>query len=92
MSVPIYNPIDIEKSPSCKLGELGKTDMFTYLNNDIGTYDLYIIINVDDEYGYECMNLLSGETIWFSGCDKVKRVRKYELCFEKLYRVVKRCE
>lgn len=88
MSTPLYNITDIEKAPPCQLGALGVTDMFAYSDNYTDIITLYIIINVD-EHGYECMDLLTGETIWFSGCDEVKRVRKYTLDFEKRYRIVK---
>ena len=86
MSIPIYNITDIEKAPVCKLGELGISDMFVYRNNYTDIIELYIIINVIKVYGYECVNLLTGETIWFSGCDEVTRVKKYVLDFEKKYR------
>ena len=89
MSVPIYNITDIEKAPSCKLGELGITDMFVYCDKYTDILTLYVIINVDDEYGYECMSLYTGETIWFSGVNDVKYIRKYTLDFEKRYRSVK---
>ena len=89
MSIPLYNITDIEKAPPCKLGELGVTDMFAYPDNYTGIIELYIIINVVKVYGYECVNLLTRETIWFSGCDEVKRVKKYSLDFEKKYRIVK---
>ena len=88
MSIPIYNITDIEKAPIRKLGELGIADMFIYCDNYTGIIEPYIIINVVKVYGYECVNLLTGETIWFSGCDEVKRVKKYSLDFEKRYRSV----
>lgn len=88
MSIPLYNITDIEKAPPCKLGDLGVTDMFVYCDNYTDIIEFYIIINVD-EYGYECMNLLTGETIWFAGCNEVKRVTKYNLDFGKRYRDVK---
>ena len=86
MSIPLYNITDIEKAPVCKLGELGITDMFVYCDKYTDIITLYIITNVDDEYGYECMDLLTGETIWFSGCDEVKRVKEYTLDFGERYR------
>jgi hypothetical protein len=86
MSIPIYNITDIEKAPVCKLGELGISDMFAYCDNYTGIIEFYIIINVVKVYGYECVNLLTGEAIWFSGVDDVKRVKEYSLDFGKRYR------
>lgn len=88
MSIPIFNIADIENAPACKLGELGITDMFVYCDEYTDLLTLYIITNVDSEYGYECMDLLTGKTIWFSGVNDVKYVRRYELVFEKRYRIV----
>lgn len=86
MSIPLYNIIDIENAPACKLGELGITDIFAYCDKYTDIITFYIITNVDDEYGYECMSLLTGETIWFSGVNDVKYIRKYSLDFGKRYR------